>query len=124
MLPDIDLDTLRAELDWDTDGDSLSDGAEDLDGDGISPETGETCVYDPSNTPPPATTVVIATDGENVVLNWYPVAAAIAFTVYGDNIPFSEGDSLVTVTNTTWTDFGAVSTRPSPYFYYVTATVE
>ncbi|MBU1706505.1 lamin tail domain-containing protein [bacterium] len=124
MFPDIDADSWRAELDWDTDNDSLSDGAEDIDGDGISPEAGETCVYDSLNVPPPVVTVVAVVDGEDVVLSWFPVATATGFNVYGDTIPFSTGDLLDTVIDTTWTDYEAVSSRPSPYFYYVTATVE
>jgi hypothetical protein len=44
-FPDIDHDGLRAECDCDTDNDSDFDGGEDIDGDGRSPEGGETCVY-------------------------------------------------------------------------------
>lgn len=45
-FPDVDGDGLRAECDCDTDDDSVFDGGEDIDGDGKSPEAGETCVYD------------------------------------------------------------------------------
>ncbi len=124
MFPDIDGDLLRAELDSDADNDSLSDGAEDIDGDGISPEAGETCVYDSLNVPPPVVTVVAAIDGGDVVLSWFPVATATGFNVYGDTIPFTAGNLLDTVIDTTWIDYEAISTRPSPFFYHVTATVE
>ena len=44
-FPDLDGDGLRAELDCDTDNDGDMDGAEDINGNGASPEAGETDVY-------------------------------------------------------------------------------
>jgi hypothetical protein len=43
--PDPDHDLLRAELDPDSDNDGTFDGGEDLNGNGSSPQAGETCVY-------------------------------------------------------------------------------
>jgi len=57
-------------------------------------------------------------------LSWFPVATATGFNVYGDTIPFTAGNLLDTVIDTTWIDYEAISTRPSPFFYHVTATVE
>ncbi len=120
---------MRAELDTDTDNDGLADGAEDLDFDGNSPETGETCVYDSLNiapSPPPDSLVIslILDPYTVVVLNWTPVEGATGYPIYGDTIPYSTGDLLeVVYGDTTWTDLDT-QTRPSPYFYYVTATVE
>ena len=124
FFPDIDGDSLRAELDWDTDNDSLSDGAEDLDGDGINPEPGETCVYDSLNRVTAVMAVVVSTDGNNAVLRWPPIVTASSYSIYGDTVSFSTGDLLEVVVDTTWTDYDAASIRPSPYFYYVTATTE
>ncbi len=58
----------------------------------------------------------------NVVLYWTKVDTSYSYTIYGSSEPFIAGDSLDTVSDTTWTDTN-VSSRPSPYFYYVT-TVE
>jgi hypothetical protein len=63
--------------------------------------------------------LVISISGGNTVLNWPPFAAT--YSIYGSADIGSQGDSLDTVTGvTTWTDVNTAS-RPSLYFYYVTA---
>ncbi|HEY6193971.1 MAG TPA: FlgD immunoglobulin-like domain containing protein [Candidatus Eisenbacteria bacterium] len=49
--PDPDHDAIRAERDPDSDHDGTFDGGEDKNGNGRSPEAGETCVYYPNPTP-------------------------------------------------------------------------
>lgn len=65
-----------------------------------------------------AADLVISVDSGIATLNWSGFGAN--FTIYGSQIPFAAGDSLDTVSDTTWTDINT-SSRPSPYFYYVTA---
>ncbi|MFH1011816.1 MAG: right-handed parallel beta-helix repeat-containing protein [bacterium] len=57
----------------------------------------------------------------NMVLYWSPVTGAIYYSIYGATAPFIPGTQLATgVIGTTWTDLNT-SSRPSRYFYYVTA---
>ena len=63
--------------------------------------------------------LVISINAGNAVLNWSGFGTN--FIIHGSPVPFAPGDSLGTVSDTTWTDVNA-STRPSPYFYSVTAT--
>jgi hypothetical protein len=73
--------------------------------------------------PPPVTDLVISIAGArngNAVLNWSPVGSE-TYTIYGGTEPFILGILLENVADTTWTDINT-SGRPSPYFYYVTAT--
>ncbi|MCB0838026.1 MAG: PKD domain-containing protein, partial [Bacteroidetes bacterium] len=48
-FPDLDGDGKRAECDCDSDNDGDFDGGEDVDGDGITIEAGDTDVYDPAS---------------------------------------------------------------------------
>ena len=62
--------------------------------------------------------LVIAASGDSTVLNWNAAGGETGFTVYGGPSVSSPGDSLTTVTGTTWTDTQAGS-RSTPFFYYV-----
>jgi hypothetical protein len=62
--------------------------------------------------------LVISMSSNNAVLNW--PAFGTTYHVYGTTEPLLQGDLLDTTTDTTWTDM-STSSRPSPYFYYVTA---
>ena len=62
--------------------------------------------------------LVILFDAGNAVLHWN--STETTFNIYGSDAPFTPGDSLDTVTNTTWTDMNT-SSRSARYFYYVTA---
>lgn len=66
---------------------------------------------------PSVDNLVISVESGNVVLNWRSFASN--FNIYGSTDPFSAGTLLDTETTTTWTDVNT-SSRPSPYFYYVT----
>jgi hypothetical protein len=67
----------------------------------------------------PVRHLVVSINSGNAVLNWPPFATTCS--IYGSADIGSQGDSLDTVTGvTTWTDVNTAS-RPSPYFYYVTA---
>ncbi|MBU0508818.1 hypothetical protein KKH27_08295, partial [bacterium] len=63
--------------------------------------------------------LVILIQGGNAVLMWPPNGAP-SYNIYGETEPFISGSLLDTVSDTTWTDTNT-SSRPSPYFYYVTA---
>jgi len=68
----------------------------------------------------PVRNLVITMVSGNVVLYWPSFASS--YNIYGATTPFTPGTQLATgVTSTTWTDINT-SSRPSPYFYYVTAT--
>jgi len=69
---------------------------------------------------PLVASLVILISGGNAVLQWPPVGATYNYNIYGSAEPFILGDLLDTVTDTTWMD-NQTSTRPSRYFYYVTA---
>jgi hypothetical protein len=62
--------------------------------------------------------LVITIQSGNAVLRWSDVAPS--YKIYGATTPFTTGTLLTTTSNTTWTD-AATPSRPSPYFYYVTA---
>ncbi|MFH1009691.1 MAG: hypothetical protein V1784_00475 [bacterium] len=64
--------------------------------------------------------LVISTIAGNVVLDWLPQGGASSYNIYGATLPFVAGVLLDVTSNTTWTDINT-SSRPSPYFYYVTA---
>ena len=64
--------------------------------------------------------LTINSDGAIVVLRWSPSQGATSYQVYGSATPDSGGELLVTTTLTSWTDPNFAS-RPSTYFYYVTA---
>ncbi len=66
----------------------------------------------------PIDDLVISVESGDAVLNW--TSSAPNFNIYGGTDPFGAGTLLDTETTTTWTDVNT-STRPSPYFYYVTA---
>lgn len=66
----------------------------------------------------PVRNLVISISSGNAVLNWPSFGAT--YNIYGSADPFTSGDSLDTVTDTTWTDVNT-SSRPATYFYYVTA---
>jgi predicted outer membrane repeat protein len=70
---------------------------------------------------PLVASLVILISGGNAVLQWPPVGTTYNYNIYGSAEPFILGDLLDTVSDTTWTDVNT-SSRPSPYFYYVTAT--
>jgi uncharacterized delta-60 repeat protein len=64
--------------------------------------------------------LVISLSGGNAVLDWWPTGAS-SYNIYGATTPYATGTQLATgVTGATWTDINT-SSRPSPYFYYVTA---
>ena len=63
--------------------------------------------------------MVILLQSGNAVLMWPPTGAP-SYNIYGATEPFISGTFLDSVTDTTWTDDEILS-RPSPYFYYVTA---
>jgi len=63
--------------------------------------------------------LVISVESGNAVLRWSDVASS--YKIYGATTLFAPGTLLSTTSDTTWTD-AATSSRPSPYFYYVTAT--
>ncbi len=69
----------------------------------------------------PVGRLVISIESGNAVLSWPPFGVTYDYNIYGATEPFILGDSLDTVTDTTWTDVNTPS-RPLPYFYYVTAT--
>lgn len=73
-------------------------------------------------TAPPVTDLVISIQSGNAVLNWSAVTGATTYNIYGALTPFVPGMPLVNVTGTSWTDYQTAS-RPSPYFYYVTAVL-
>jgi hypothetical protein len=75
----------------------------------------EFTIYD-ANQPP---VVVISRVGNDMILDWTTTGAP-AYTIYGSLDPSATGDSLDTVSDTTWTDTGFAS-RPARYFYYVRA---
>jgi len=62
--------------------------------------------------------LTISVSGGNAVLRWSDGASS--YRIYGATTPFASGTLLDTTSNTTWTDT-ATPSRPSPYFYYVTA---
>jgi immune inhibitor A len=68
---------------------------------------------------PSVTDLVISIQSGNAVLNWSPLGAE-NYNIYGATNPIAAGILLDTVTDTTWTDF-ETSSRPTPYFYYVTS---
>jgi len=79
----------------------------------------------PGGTIAPVTDLVIRPDFPgtgNMILYWSPVTGASSYNVYGATSPYVSGTLLATgIAGTTWTDINT-SSRPSPYFYYVTAT--
>ena len=81
--PDPDHDGLRAELDPDSDNDGDFDGGEDKNGNGKSPESGETCVYYPS-----PSQIALVPDRASYLLNdpvtvaGYNFHAASSYTYY------------------------------------------
>jgi hypothetical protein len=67
----------------------------------------------------PVLLLAISISGGNAVLHWTPYKEG-PYYIYGAALPSAAGELLDTVTDAaTWTD-GETSTRPSPYFYYVT----
>jgi parallel beta-helix repeat protein len=72
----------------------------------------------------PVTNLVIRPDFPgtgNMILYWSPATGASYYNVYGAQAPYVVGTLLATgVVGTTWTDINT-SSRPSLYFYYVTA---
>ncbi len=67
---------------------------------------------------PPVADLVILIEGGNAVLLWSPVGAT-THRIFGATEPFVLGTLLASTSDTTWTDINT-SSRPSPYFYYVT----
>ena len=70
-------------------------------------------------TVPPVDSLVISFQSGDAILNW-PDTGSPSFNIYGSTYPFVTGTLLDTTTDTIWTDMNT-ATRPSPYFYYVTA---
>ncbi|HVP38870.1 MAG TPA: FlgD immunoglobulin-like domain containing protein [Candidatus Saccharimonadales bacterium] len=76
-------DGLRAEASCDADGDGQFDGAEDINGNGINPEPGETCMFDPASK-----NISFRTDhaiydvGQHVILNGGVYHANSTYTWY------------------------------------------
>ena len=64
--------------------------------------------------------LVIVLDSGNAVLHWSPAGGETNFTVYGSENLWVLGDSLATVSDTTWTDIN-FNARPTRYFYHVRA---
>ncbi len=62
--------------------------------------------------------LVISISYGYAVLNW--TSTGSSFNIYGGTEPFTVGTLLDTRPTTTWTDYNT-ATRPSPYFYFVTA---
>ena len=81
--PDPDHDGVRAERDPDSDDDGDFDGGEDVNGNGRSPEAGETCVYDFNSTlsklVPPSGTVA---PGSPAILAGINFHAVVGYTYY------------------------------------------
>jgi hypothetical protein len=66
----------------------------------------------------PVRNLVITMVSGNAVLYWPYFASS--YNIYGATTPYTTGTQLATgVIGTTWTDINT-SSRPSPYFYYVT----
>ncbi|MBU0509681.1 right-handed parallel beta-helix repeat-containing protein [bacterium] len=92
---------------------------------GSSPDIGmdENPLGVPGGALGPITDLVIRPDFPgtgNVILYWSPVAGATFYTVYGKTTPGATGTPLASgVTGSAWMD-NNTSSRPSPYFYYVT----
>ncbi|MBU1937018.1 hypothetical protein KKG05_06425 [bacterium] len=64
--------------------------------------------------------LVILIESGNAVLHWSPAGGETIFTIYGSEDIEAQGDSLTTVSGTTWTDTN-LNTRPARYFYQVQA---
>jgi len=80
-------------------------------------------IFEYANSPvPPAAPqalVILIANGE-AQLSWQPSAGATIYHIYGSTTPDGPGILLMTVNTTTWTDPDYAS-RPSPFFFYVTA---
>jgi photosystem II stability/assembly factor-like uncharacterized protein len=77
--------------------------------------------YSLGSTPPSAPVgLVIHVNGGVLTLNWPPVTGATQYRVYGSAAAGTPGSLLTTVPTPVWTD-PDFATRPSTFFYYVTA---